>query len=151
MITIKNTQKNIKINNTLIRKLIKKILQEIGYPDFDIGLWFTTNKTIQKYNKNYRGIDKPTDILSFPYHATITPEKILNARTPEDKNLGDLIISAEFVKKGALELHKNFTEHLDTILIHGICHLIGHTHEHDRDYQKMARLEKTLLRLINDQ
>ncbi len=147
MITIKNTQRTVKVNTKHVRALIKKILQEIGYPNFDIGIWFTTNKTIQRYNKNYRKINEPTDILSFNYHQNISPNKHIVVKIPEDKNLGDLIISAEYVKKVAQELHKIFTEHLDTILIHGICHLIGHTHEHIADYKKMDALEKKLIQM----
>ena len=147
MITIKNTQRTVKINTKYVRTVIKKILQKIGCPDFDIGIWFTTNKTIQRYNSRYRNINKPTDILSFNYHQNISPDKHIVVKTLEDKNLGDLIISAEYVNKVALELHKTFANHLNTILIHGTCHLIGHTHEHTADYKKMTSREKKLMRV----
>ncbi len=147
VITIKNTQRSIKINTNHVHAIIKKILQKLEYPDFDIGIWFTTNKTIQRYNKNYRKVNKPTDILSFNYHQNISPGKHIVVKIPEDKNLGDLIISAEYVNKVARELHKTFVNHLDTILIHGICHLIGHTHDHSADYKKMDILEKELMRM----
>ena len=82
MILIKNTQKKIKIDINHIKKDVQTILNLLGYPDFDIGIWFTTNPTIRKYNKEYREKDKATDVLSFPYHETLKPgEKI----TPETR------------------------------------------------------------------
>ena len=54
MITIKNTQRKIKISVSQIKKNLEKMLDVAGYPDFDIGIWFTTDKTIRAYNKKYR-------------------------------------------------------------------------------------------------
>jgi len=149
MITIKNTQRTIKIPATHVKKIITQILEKLGYQNFDIGIWFTTNKTIKKYNKQYRKNDKPTDILSFAYHADATPEQKIKVATPEDANLGDLIISAEYIARTARSFDTPFNEHLDMILVHGICHLIGHDHESTRDYQKMARLENNLKLLLS--
>lgn len=150
MITIKKTQRNVPIDVQFVQSVVACLLHKISYSDFDIGIWFTTNKTIQKYNKRYRSIDRPTDILSFPYHDKSVPGERIVAHVPEDKNLGDLIISAEYVAKVARELNKPFVEHLKTILVHGICHLIGYDHAIDADYQRMNRFERKLLNQLNN-
>ena len=51
--------------------MVQRLLDELGYSDFDIGIWFTTNKTIGHFKELYRGKSAPTDILSFPYHTHI--------------------------------------------------------------------------------
>ena len=98
VIRIKNTQRKIKIDTKKIESDIQRMLDIAGYSDFDIGVWFTTNKTIRAYNKKYRQKDKPTDILSFPYHTSLKPGDAIQVKDPEDKNLGDIIISLEFAK-----------------------------------------------------
>ena len=71
MITIKNTQRNHTVDTQHIEQTAQTIITELGYSDFDLGIWLTTNKTIHSYNKMYRKKNKPTDILSFPYHANL--------------------------------------------------------------------------------
>lgn len=148
MITIKNTQRTIPINEKKLQKTIHKILDNVGYPNCDIGVWITTNRSIQKYNKKYRAKNKPTDILSFMYHPSLKPGQAIVIKTPDDANLGDLIISAEYVKHAAEQFEISFDQHLYIIIIHGICHLLGYTHESDAAHKKMTALEAQLATLI---
>ena len=73
MIYIKNTQRVVKLDIKKIKRDIEHILELVRYSDFDVSVWFTTNKTIQTYNRDYRGKDKPTDVISFPYHTEAKP------------------------------------------------------------------------------
>ena len=146
MITIKNTQRTINIPATKVKAIVARVLKKLEYTDFDIGIWFTTDKTIRRYNKQYRAINRPTDILSFPYHTEIKPKTKIIARTSDDKNLGDLIISAEYIARAASSFNIPLADHLNIILVHGICHLLGYDHETEQDYQQMAQLEKKLLK-----
>jgi probable rRNA maturation factor len=149
MITIKNTQRSHTVDAKHIEKTAQTIITELGYSDFDLGIWLTTNKTIHSYNKMYRKKNKPTDILSFPYHANLEPGEKPTIHDEEDKNLGDLIISVEFVH-GILELYKGITlqERIDTLLIHGICHLLGYSHYDEDNDKLMVTLEKKLAKKI---
>jgi rRNA maturation RNase YbeY len=145
MILIRNTQRKIKINIKEITSNIKKMLVVIDYSDFDIGVWFTTNKTIRSYNKKYRKKDSATDILSFPYHPNLKPGKRVKILHSEDKNLGDIIISLEFVKK-CVEIKKcSFNEYLKILLAHGVAHLLGYDHQLEKDFVVMKKIEQQLL------
>ena len=168
MIVIKNRQRKIKVNVKDLHAKTQKMLgvlnkilsnkdityqdikhQEINYQDFDLGILLTTNKSIRKFNKQFRGKDKPTDILSFPYHDYLKPGQKIIIKSPEDKNLGDLIISLEFTQKDAkITWNRKFDEHLIALLAHGIAHLLGYDHITDQDFAKMLKVESLLLKSV---
>jgi probable rRNA maturation factor len=145
MILIKNTQKKIPIDSAQLTHDAQKILDFLQYADFDLGILITTNATIRHYNRDYRHKDNPTDILSFSYHPNLKAGQRIHPKTPDDKNLGDLIISAERVLHDAQELGVSFQDRLRILLIHGICHLLGYDHELDADYEIMKKEEKRIL------
>ncbi|OQA36449.1 MAG: Endoribonuclease YbeY [Candidatus Dependentiae bacterium ADurb.Bin331] len=145
MVTIKNSQRKIKYNPAHLKKDAQSILHFLNYGDFDLGIWLTTNKTIHRYNKEYREKDKPTDILSFAYHPDLKPGKRIIVHEDEDKNLGDLIISLEYVNQVADELGVSLDERMRVLLVHGICHLRGYDHETDSEYKIMHKEEKRIL------
>src|SRR5207244_460903 len=95
----------------------QEILNFLNYSDFDLGIWLTTNRTIQRYNRTYRDKNKPTDILSFAYHETLQAGQTIQALTDDDKNLGDLIISPEYVAQAAQELQIPFEQHMQRLLV----------------------------------
>ncbi|MCF7799901.1 rRNA maturation RNase YbeY [Candidatus Babeliales bacterium] len=148
MILIKNRLKKIKIDSNKIKKIVAQMLKSLGYENFDIGILFTTNKTIKNFNKIYRQKNKPTDILSFPYHTDLKPGQKIKIMSPDDQNLGDIIISLEFAQKDANSLKHSLLEHLKILLAHGIVHLIGYNHETDEQYKEMQKIEKNLLKII---
>ena len=148
MIRIKNNQRKIEFSTKIYQEKAQKILNYLGYDDFDLGILLTTDKTIQKYNREYREKDKPTDVLSFPYHDTLKAGKKIKVTCDEDKNLGDLIISVSYVFENKLNLDGDFLARMDRMLVHGICHLLGHDHIDDSDFKKMMTLENKLMKLI---
>lgn len=145
MITLRNTQRKIACNTNALKADAQAILRFINYPDFDLGIWLTTNKTIREYNRTYRDKDKPTDILSFSYHEHLKAGEPITVVTEDDKNLGDLIIAPEYVKHAAQELQIPFEQHLRCLLVHGICHLLGYDHIEDADFEIMNKKEKEIL------
>lgn len=148
MILIKNTQRKIKIDLSDLKNDTQEILNALGYPDYDISIWLTTNKTIHFYNKNYRQKDKPTDILSFPYHTNLKAGQKIKPKSDEDKNLGDIIISPKYVHDDLMRWNKTFEKRMKILLVHGICHLLGYDHIEDNDYKIMHKKETKLLKLI---
>lgn len=147
MITIKNSQRKIAIDLDQIKNDAQKILDFLGYSDFDCGIWITTNATIKRYNALYRKKNRPTDILSFPFHPELKPGQKIKVSSDDDKNLGDLIIAAEYVFK---DYSNTMNERMSVLLVHGICHLLGYDHQTDQQFAQMQKLEKILLKLLKN-
>ena len=147
MILVKNKQRKVKVNVERLKEHAQKMLEIIGYPDFDLGILLTTSQEIHHYNKSYRGKNKPTDILSFPYHQLNAGEQI-SPQEEDDKNIGDLIISPLYVKEDLEKWNESFDDRMDTLLAHGIAHLLGYDHETDEEYAAMQKIEKKLLKSI---
>lgn len=148
MISIKNTQRSIKINKSRLHAQVEKILHAVGYPDFDLGIWITTDPTIRKFNARYRHKDKPTDILSFSQHPQLKPGERIKTTSDDDKNLGDLIISAHRVALDAKKFGETFEDRLIFIVTHGVCHLLGYDHETEEQYKQMRAKEVAIAKNI---
>lgn len=148
MITIRNTQRKISLNLDAIQNDAQKILMALKYDEYDLGIWFTGKKTIRKYNCTYRHKDRPTDILSFPYHPTLKAGERIQPLTSEDTNLGDLILCPEYIQDDLERWRHDFNHRMKVLLVHGICHLLGYDHIKDEDYKVMKRKESSLLKQL---
>jgi len=95
-------------------------------------------------NTKYRGIDKPTDVLSF----SLQEGDVKSPEVESDKLLGDIIISAETAKMQADSLNHNMERELTVLLIHGLLHLTGYDHEEDKDYNIMRKKESEILKIF---
>jgi len=91
-------------------------------------------------NGTYRGKDKPTNVLSFPFESPIPMEPRL---------LGDLIICVPVVEKEAVEQQKNVINHWAHLVVHGCLHLLGYDHIEDDEAEKMEALEVSILESLN--
>ena len=144
MITITNNQPAIRVNELQLKADAEQILSLFGYEDFDLGILLTTDDIIQNYNRTYRSKDKATDILSFPYHTDLQPGQHITPQTPDDKNIGDIIIALQYVHKDAPNWGHTFEQRMRVLLVHGICHLLGYDHITDEDYAIMKEKEEWL-------
>ncbi len=97
---------------------------------------------MQRLNRDYRGIDRPTDVLSFAYHES----GALPGTLQDAGHLGDLVISVETAARDAAELGLSFERELEHLVIHGTLHLAGYDHETDNG--EMSRLERRLRRIL---
>jgi len=147
MITIKNRQRKYAFDTQTYQKNAQKALDLLGYSDFDLYILLTTNTTIQSYNRDYRSKDKATDILSFPFHHIAPGTKIV-PEADEDKNLGDIIISMEYVAQDAKKHGVTLEQRMYRLLVHGITHLLGYDHETEAEYKEMYSLETKLMKHI---
>ena len=116
-----------------------------GIADADVGdaelaIMLTDDTGIRTLNSNWRGIDKPTNVLSFP---ALQPA----AAAPDDapRMLGDIAIAYETTRKEADDEQKPFDHHLSHLAVHGFLHLIGYDHEKDDDAETMESLEQEIL------
>jgi len=107
----------------------------------ELAVMLTDDEGIRTLNRNWRGIDKPTNVLSFP---ALQPQ---GARKPGDapRMLGDIAIAYQTTRREADEEQKPFDHHLSHLAVHGFLHLIGHDHEQDRDAEAMESLEREIL------
>ncbi|MCL5875279.1 MAG: rRNA maturation RNase YbeY [Candidatus Dependentiae bacterium] len=148
MILIKNSQRKIKLDTEQLKHDAQTVLDALDYSDFDLGIWLASDAMIRKYNHEYRNKDKATDVLSFPYHATLKAGERIKVKTEEDKNLGDIIIAPHYVQKDLPRWEQTFEQRLKVLLVHGVCHLLGYDHIEDADYKIMHKKEVALLRTL---
>lgn len=108
----------------------------------ELSVALLNNRAIRNLNRDYRGLDKVTDVLSFPQNEPFCLSK--NSRLPV--HLGDIAISVPQAKKQAAEYGVGFYEELSRLLVHGFLHLLGHDHE-EGGYKafKMRKLEKKIM------
>ena len=135
----------------LINKVLNKCFEvEIKNPNLYISVILTNPQNIREYNKNYRKIDKETDVLSFPMFEKDELEEVINdEETPIRDVLGDIIISIDRVKEQAIEYGHSFERELAYMLVHGFYHLMGYDHIEEADKLEMRKKEEEMLNLLN--
>ena len=106
----------------------------------ELAIMLTDDTGIRTLNNNWRGIDKPTNVLSFP---ALQPTAGAPADAP--RMLGDIAIAYETTRKEADEEEKPFDHHLSHLAVHGFLHLIGYDHEKDDNAEAMEGLEREIL------
>ena len=109
--------------------------------DAELAVMLTDDAGIRTLNGNWRGIDKPTNVLSFPALEPAGPVG------PDDapRMLGDIAIAYQTTRKEADDEQKPFDHHLSHLAVHGFLHLIGYDHEKDDDAEAMEALEQQIL------
>jgi probable rRNA maturation factor len=112
-----------------------------GPGEAELAVMLTDDAGIRTLNSNWRGIDKPTNVLSFPALQPTGPGG------PDDapRMLGDIAIAYETTRKEADDEQKPFDHHLSHLAVHGFLHLIGYDHEKDDDAEAMEALEQEIL------
>jgi len=109
--------------------------------DAELAIMLTDDSGIRTLNSNWRGIDKPTNVLSFPALQPVAPRKPGDA----PRMLGDIAIAYETVRREADDEGKPFDHHLSHLAVHGFLHLVGFDHENDGDAEAMEALETEIL------
>ena len=115
-------------------KIAAKILEQEAYSQaeiekIEISLYFTNNEEIHELNKEYRGIDRPTDVLSFAMDETVDEEDFIAPGEGGDKHLlGDIIISTEKSDAQSEEYGHSKEREVLFLFSHGLLHLLGYDH-----------------------
>lgn len=131
-ITITEDMKN------LIEKSIKAVLKvEELDDDVEVSVSFVGDYEIRDLNRDYRGVDKSTDVLSFP----MDDEFIIDNRI-----LGDVIINTRRVMEQAEELGHSHERELSYLTVHSVLHLLGYDHIEDEDKKEMREREKLAMK-----
>jgi probable rRNA maturation factor len=108
-----------------------------------LTLLLTTDAAVQRLNRDFRGIKTPTNVLAFPQwkRAELTKK----GRSKEPIAMGDIIIGYQYMVDEAKKDHKLLINHVLHLLIHGILHLFGYTHDRVAEAIQMERLERKIL------
>jgi probable rRNA maturation factor len=114
---------------TATQRCLKKI-----YIKKDVSITFCSKAFIKKLNRTYRDQDKPTDVLSFSLE--------------DSKLLGDIIIALPVARENAQKYGNTLTAELQYLIIHGLCHLLGHDHATPKETLAMRDLENRLLQEV---
>lgn len=121
-IYLSNRQKALPINTAKLRRRLARLLRELGLTEADLSVTIVDDPAIAEVNRDYRGVDAPTNVLAF---AMEEGEPLPGA----PRVLGDVLISAETIMREAPPLGYTEAGMFYFYLIHGLLHLIGYDHE----------------------
>ena len=133
-----------------IKKVIEQCFKEENMEDSKlyISITLTTPEHIHEINKQYRNVDRATDVLSFPiFEKEEIDEKIRNHDFEHEDVLGDIVISIEKVEEQAKEYGHSFEREFAYMLVHGFYHLMGYDHIQEEDKIMRVKEEKVLKKL----
>ncbi|EAR10127.1 rRNA maturation RNase YbeY [Reinekea blandensis] len=116
-----------------------------GYDrEVEMSIRVVSAEESQDLNATYRGKDKPTNVLSFPFEA---PPGVADAGI--DRLLGDLVICAPVVEEEAQAQRKHLSHHWAHMVVHGTLHLLGYDHIEDDEAEQMEQAERTILAALS--
>lgn len=122
--------------------------------EIEVNLTLVDNNRIHQINREYRGIDRPTDVLSFPMQTYLTPADFSHAEDCVEENfnpdtgellLGDIILSAEKVKEQAEAYGHSERREAAFLILHSMLHLFGYDHETEEEREEMEHRQRVIL------
>jgi len=138
-IEISNYTRKYRINKKELKQLIEQVSKLTDCREGTISISFVGKKRIRAINRRFRGKDKATNVISFPFMDNLPKEKII----------GDIIICPSVASKEARKYGNNFVDYIAFLLIHGFLHLLGYDHIKEKDRLIMERKEEEIFRSIS--
>jgi probable rRNA maturation factor len=148
-VLVRITQRKVPLDAAHLRATLTLLRDAAGYASWDVGLRVASNRAVAELNRQYRGKRGVTDILSFSPHALPAPEDMAGV-DPTLRDLGDMVIAAEYVRDVCRRDGLDERDHYDTLLAHGLVHLLGYDHETDEQHAVMAAREAGLLARLRE-
>lgn len=138
---INRTNENIDSWKPLFRKIAVSAEKVLQLPDdYEISVTFVRSVTIHRINRDYRGIDRPTDVISF------AARDGLDAMVAEEeKDLGDIFINIDYARRQAKEYGHSYRREIGFLFTHGLLHCLGYDHMTPEDEKEMNRLQDQIL------
>ena len=124
--------------STLIERAVNAALtHQKKSLDVNLSVVLTDNRRLHKLNRDYLGVDAPTDVLSFP----------ASESDPETgaRYIGDILISVPYATKGAKQAGNSLEAELQLLVVHGVLHLLGHDHAKPKEKSKMWKAQAQIL------
>ena len=128
---------------TLLERAAKAALKhQTGSARANLTIVLTDNRRLRRLNREYLGIDAPTDVLSFP-----ASEPDGSETDPEtgSRYLGDILISVPYARKGAKQAGNSLEAEVQLLVVHGVLHLLGHDHGKPREKATMWKAQREIL------
>ena len=144
-ILINDEQDKIEVTRKLIKLITKSIVRSLKYEKYpdkcEISVTLTDNESIHELNLEHRGVDRPTDVLSFP----IFDEDDMGGKTI----LGDIVLSLERAREQAEEFGHSFEREVAFLTVHSMLHLLGYDHEEGKaqESEMFTRQEAILCKM----
>lgn len=156
-VLIDNRQDVVQVDEALeamVTSIVEKILAfEECDEDYEVSISFVDNEEMRSLNNEYRGIDKETDVLSFPMLEFVEDgleEEDADAEyIDEELPLGDIVISMEKALEQSEEYGHSFLRELAFLLVHGMLHLLGYDHEDEAEERQMNEKQEAILKEMN--
>ncbi|XP_071501378.1 endoribonuclease YbeY-like [Diadema antillarum] len=145
---VRNLQKAVELNLPKLKADVKAIRRILRVERFDVSVVCVDNKEVQKMNRIYRGIDEPTDVLSFPAHENLKPGRLPDPWS-DLADLGDMFLGVEYILADCQRHNADLDDILPVIVTHGFCHLIGYNHKTREQWQLMHERELKILEQFN--
>ena len=149
-----NEQNEYEITESLI-SMLESILQKAGEMENvlegEVALTFVDDEQIHELNRDYRGIDRPTDVLSFAMNESLDEELDIVYELEEGEEtelpevLGDIIISVQRAKQQSEEYGHSLERELGFLFVHGFLHLLGYDHQDDASEAEMMGKQEAVL------
>jgi probable rRNA maturation factor len=131
-VVLLNRQRRRRVSPARLRRVLSGAAEALRVGG-EVSLVLAGDRLLRRLNRDYRGQDRPTDVLSFPGDGG-------------EAGLGDVVISVETAGRNARRLGRSLPQELDVLALHGFLHVLGHDHE--RDDGTMDRLERRLRRRL---
>jgi probable rRNA maturation factor len=141
-ITILNrTNENLDSYKALFKKIASSAEKRLELPkDYEISVTFVRSRTIHTINRDYRGIDRPTDVISFAIQ-----DDLEDFIQEENKDLGDIFINIDYARKQAKEYEHSYKREVCFLFTHGLLHCLGYDHMKEKDAKVMFSLQDEIL------
>ncbi|HCQ5683135.1 TPA: rRNA maturation RNase YbeY [Clostridioides difficile] len=141
-------QDKLEVSEELIEKIKDIIIECLDYEGYDdnyeVSLSFVDNKEIHELNREYRGVDRVTDVLSFPLLSDNFEDVEL-----EEESLGDIVVSLERALEQSIEYNHSFEREVCFLICHSMFHLLGYDHDTDENTKEMREKEEHILNKLN--
>lgn len=134
--TNENIDEFIKVFNKIAKSAEKKLELDT---DYEISVTFVRSRTIHVINRDYRGIDRPTDVISFAI------QDDLEDFMEENKDLGDIFINIDYARKQAKEYEHSYEREISFLFTHGLLHCLGYDHMKEDEAKVMFALQDQIL------
>ncbi len=125
-----------------VRAAAEKVGELYGVENGEVSVTLTNNEYIHTLNREYRGIDRPTDVLSFALNESEEPEV---EDGPDVNVLGDLVISVERAKEQAADYGHSVKREIAFLTVHGMLHLLGYDHMEEEDRIEMEAEQRFVM------